>query len=146
MQCNAKNWIYKWRHLILHGSSSNIYFVHCTVNAKLQVTRYHCISKDNFRTVMFHFLLLLSFCILVVISLAIYCHAISCVLCNEFHFIQLYSWVRPAWSTPRLVLEVGGTSTLQAVMPEKLESPPLQAQVLGVHDGPTQLYIIFVCQ
>ena len=68
---------------------------------------------------------------------------------------------------PRLVLEVGGTSTLQAANPLKLKSPPLQsskkgglqlsrhgclqswspppalqAQVWGVHAGLTQLYIV----
>ena len=38
---------------------------------------------------------------------------------------------------PRLVLEVRGTSTLQAAMPVKLKSPQLQAQVWGVHAGLT---------
>ena len=78
------------------------------------------------------------------------------------HSISRYSWVGPAWNPPpRLVLEVGGTSTFQAVMPGKLKSPPLrtlkwgdfsfpgmaackvvvplQAQVWGLHAGPTQL-------
>ena len=34
---------------------------------------------------------------------------------------------QPSVNPPRLVLEVGGTSTLQAAMPVKLKSPPLQA-------------------
>ena len=31
---------------------------------------------------------------------------------------------QPSVNPPRLVLEVGGTSTLQAAMPVKLKSPP----------------------
>ena len=38
---------------------------------------------------------------------------------------------QPSVNPPRLVLEVGGTSTLQAAMPVKLKSPPLQASKWG---------------
>ena len=38
---------------------------------------------------------------------------------------------QPSVIPPRLVLEVGGTSTLQAAMPVKLKSPPLQASKWG---------------
>ena len=42
---------------------------------------------------------------------------------------------------PRLVLKVGRTSTLQAGVPEKLKSPPLEAQVWGGEAGQqTKLY------
>ena len=41
---------------------------------------------------------------------------------------------------PRLVLEVGGTSTLQAAIPGQLKSSLLQEQVWGVHAGLTQLH------
>ena len=47
----------------------------------------------------------------------------------------IYSWVRPVG---------GGASTLQAAMPGKLKSPPLQAQVWGVHAGLTQLYSLLL--
>ena len=40
---------------------------------------------------------------------------------------------------PRLVLEVGGTSTLQAAMPGKLKSPHFKHKSGWVHAGPTQL-------
>ena len=39
----------------------------------------------------------------------------------KFEVVQLG---QPSVSPPRLVLEVGGTSTLQAAMPVKLKSPP----------------------
>ena len=38
---------------------------------------------------------------------------------------------QPSVNPPRLVLEGGGTSTLQAAMPVKLKSPPLQASKWG---------------
>ena len=38
---------------------------------------------------------------------------------------------QPSVNPPRLVLEVGGTSTLQAAVPVKLKSPPLQASKWG---------------
>ena len=38
---------------------------------------------------------------------------------------------QPSVIPPRLVLEVGGTSTLQAAMPVKLKSPPLQGSKWG---------------
>ena len=38
---------------------------------------------------------------------------------------------QPSVNPPRLVLEVGGTSTLQAAMPVKLKSPPLQGSKWG---------------
>ena len=38
---------------------------------------------------------------------------------------------QPSVNPPRLVLEVGGTSTLQAAMPVKLKSPALQASKWG---------------
>ena len=38
---------------------------------------------------------------------------------------------QPSVNPPRLLLEVGGTSTLQAAMPVKLKSPPLQASKWG---------------
>ena len=44
-------------------------------------------------------------------------------------FISKWSHIQlgqPSVNPPRLVLEVGGTSTLQAAKPVKLKSPPLQ--------------------
>ena len=38
---------------------------------------------------------------------------------------------QPSVNPPKLVLEVGGTSTLQAAMPVKLKSPPLQGSKWG---------------
>ena len=38
---------------------------------------------------------------------------------------------QPSVNPPRLVLEVGGTSTLQAAVPVKLKSPPLQGSKWG---------------
>ena len=38
---------------------------------------------------------------------------------------------QPSVNPPRLVLEVRGTSTLQAAMPVKLKSPPLQGSKWG---------------
>ena len=43
-------------------------------------------------------------------------------------FIQLG---QPSVNPPRLVLEVGGTSTLQAAMPVKLKSPPTSRFQVG---------------
>ena len=51
----------------------------CALHSQCKVTRYHFTSKDNCRTVVFDFLIMLFFCILGVISIAIYCHAISCI-------------------------------------------------------------------
>ena len=38
---------------------------------------------------------------------------------------------QPSVNPPRLVLEVGGTSTLQAAMPVKLKSPPTSRFQVG---------------
>ena len=38
---------------------------------------------------------------------------------------------QPSVNPPGLVLEAGGTSTLQAAMPVKLKSPPLQGSKWG---------------
>ena len=71
-----------------------------------------------------------------------------CFTCGGQHFIQTSTNIyndqfcnfitfsniqlgQPSVIPPRLVLEVGGTSTLQAAMPVKLKSPPLQASKWG---------------
>ena len=41
------------------------------------------------------------------------------------HGVQQIQLGQPSVNPPRLVLEVGGTSTLQAAMPVKLKTPPL---------------------
>ena len=46
----------------------------------------------------------------------------------SLNYVQLG---QPSMNPPRLVLEVGGTSTLQAAVPVKLKSPPLQASKWG---------------
>ena len=47
---------------------------------------------------------------------------------KPYHLLQLG---QPSVNPPRLVLEVGGTSTLQAAVPVKLKSPPLQGSKWG---------------
>ena len=53
------------------------------------------------------------------------------VIHNYNYHVQLG---QPSVNPPRLVLEVGGTSTLQAAMPVKLKSPPTSSFQVGGGD------------
>ena len=53
--------------------------------------------------------------------------------------MYMYSHAWKAEVSPLGTLKWGGT--FQTWLPAKLKSPPLQAQVWGVHAGPTQLYM-----
>ena len=69
------------------------------------------------------------------------------VLHNRCGLVGIVTTVRSGQREhPRLVLEVGGTSTLQVAMPGKLKSPPLGTLKWGdfsrvVHAGLTKLYL-----
>ena len=57
--------------------------------------------------------------------------SVSPIRYNWHYTYRLLQLGQPSVNPPRLVLEVGGTSTLQAAVPVKLKFPPLQGSKWG---------------